>query len=58
MKCLCIKTDPLQTLEVGKEYDYYKRNNKVHIHGRFPVREDRGEDLRLQRVAEAAGQRL
>lgn len=33
MKCLCIKTDPLQTLEVGKEYDYYKRYNKVHILG-------------------------
>ncbi len=33
MKCMCIKTDPLQTLEVGKEYDYYKRYNKVHIAG-------------------------
>ena len=33
MIATCIKTDPLQTLEVGKEYDYYKRNNKVHILG-------------------------
>ena len=33
MKATCIKTDPLQTLEVGKKYNCYKKNGKVHILG-------------------------
>ena len=31
MKATCIKADPLQWLEVGKEYECVERYNKVHI---------------------------
>lgn len=33
MIATCIKADPLQLLEVGKEYEYVERYNKVHIFG-------------------------
>lgn len=33
MKATCIKADPLQWLEVGKEYECVERYNKVHILG-------------------------
>lgn len=33
MKAKCIKADPLQWLEVGKDYECQERYNKVHIVG-------------------------
>lgn len=33
MKAKCIKSDPLQWLEIGKEYECIERYNKVHILG-------------------------
>jgi len=33
MIATCIKADPLQWLEVGKEYECAERYNKVHILG-------------------------
>lgn len=31
MKATCIKTDPLQTLEVGKEYEIEQHENKFIV---------------------------
>lgn len=31
MKCLCIKTDPLQTLEVGKDYEIEQYNDNFIV---------------------------
>lgn len=31
MKAICIKTDPLQTLEVGKEYEIEQYNDKFIV---------------------------